>query len=294
MNPAAAILIALLPFLFRSQALLPRVTAGEPQAFQDRRIGESSGVIASRKYPGFLWTINDSGGDPVLFLSDSSGASLGAFTVPSATNVDWEALGRGPCGAGECLYVGDTGDNTERRRSVTLYRMPEPGPLSPPRDAVASGSSSIQVEYPDQAHDVEALYVEPDGSAVLVTKGRRGGVLTFRVPASAWAQRRVAKAVRVDSLPIAASLPIGRVVTDAAISPDGHLVAVRTYRELWFFTRTADGHLSLDPARPVCDVTGLQRQGEAVDWWQGDTLVLTSERGSARAGTIVMVRCPVR
>ncbi len=293
MNAAVAILIALLPFLFHSQAPVPRVTAGEPQAFQDRRISESSGVIASRKYPGLLWTINDSGGAPVLFLSDSSGASLGAFPVPSATNVDWEALGRGPCGAGECLYIGDTGDNTERRRSVTLYRMPEPPPLSPPRDAVASGSSSLQVEYPDQAHDVEALYVEPDGSVMLVTKGRRGGVLTFRVPASAWAQRTVAKAVRVDSLPIAASLPIGRVVTDAAISPDGRLVAVRTYRELWFFTRATDGHLSLDPARPVCDVTGLQRQGEAVDWWQGDTLVLTSERGSARAGTIVMVRCPV-
>jgi hypothetical protein len=43
----------------------------------------------------------------------------------------------------------------------------------------------------------------------------------------------------------------------------------------------------------VCDLTGLQRQGEAVDWWQGDTLVLTSERGSARAGTIFLGQCPV-
>lgn len=293
MNAAAAILIALLPFFLQSPSPLLQVSAGAPQRFQDRRIGESSGVIASRKHPGLLWTMNDSGGDPVLFLSDSTGARLGAFAIPGASNVDWEALGRGPCDAGECLYIGDTGDNSERRTSVTLYRVPEPGPSSPPGDGSAGAPATITVEYPDQAHDVEALYVEPDASVILVTKGRRGGVLTFRVPASGWAQRSMAKAVRVDSLPIQPNLRLGRVVTDAAISPDGRLVVIRTYRELWFFARTADGHLSLDATRPVCDLTGLQRQGEAVDWWGGDRLVLTSERGSSRAGTILLVRCPV-
>ena len=294
MNALAAILIALAPLFFRLQSPVAQATPGAPQPFQDRRIGESSGVIASRKHPGLLWTMNDSGGDPMLFLSDSTGASLGGFTIPGANNVDWEALGRGRCDAGECLYIGDTGDNSERRRSVTLYRVPEPDPLSPPRDGKARESAKIQVEYPDRAHDVEALYVEPDGSVILMTKGRSGGVLTYRVPPEAWALNSISKALRVDSLPIQANYPLGRVVTDAAISPDGRLVAVRTYRELWFFTRAEDGHLSLDPARPVCDLTGLQRQGEAVDWWLGDTLVLTSERASTRAGTIMMVRCPVR
>ena len=292
MNTAVALFMALFPLLSLSQAV-PRFSAGAAQPFQDRRIGESSGVIASRKHPGLLWTMNDSGGDPKLFLFDSAGRSLGAFTLPGAKNVDWEALGRGPCETGECLYIGDTGDNSERRRSVTLYRVAEPDPRSPPGDGITVAPASIQVQYPDRAHDVEALYVEPDRSVILVTKGRRGGVSTYRVPASGWAHGS-SQAERVDSLPIEASLPLGRVVTDAAISPDGRLVAIRTYRELWFFTRTPDGHLSLDPSRPVCDLTGLQRQGEAVDWWRGDTLVLTSERASTPAGTIIMVQCPVR
>ena len=166
-------------------------------------------------------------------------------------------------------------------------------PLDPPRDAIVDGTRAVRVEYPDRPHDVEALYVEPDGGVVLVSKGRRGGILTFRVAAQSWTTG-AARAERLDSLPIAPSLPLGRAVTDAAISPDGRRVVVRTYRELWFFSRAEDGHLTLDPARPVCDVTGLQRQGEAVDWWAGDRLVLTSERGSARAGTIVLVQCPVR
>ena len=293
MNPVTALLVALLPLLVPAQGpSRPRIT-GTPQLFQDYRIGESSGVIASRKHPGLLWTMNDSGGDPVLFLTDSTGASLGAFTVSAATNVDWETLGRGRCGEDECLFIGDTGDNGERRRSVTLYRIPEPAPRNPPRDAVVDGTRAVRVEYPDRPHDVEALYVEPDGSVVLVTKGRSSGILTFRVPAGAWTTGGAVRADRLDSLPIAASLPRGRVVTDAAISPDGRKVVIRTYRELWFFTRGGNGHLTLDPARPVCDVAGLQRQGEAVDWWAGETLVLTSERGSARAGTILLVQCPV-
>jgi hypothetical protein len=293
-SPVTALFMALLPFLVPARAQQRPTIAGPPQQFQDRRIGESSGVIASRKNPGLLWTMNDSGGDPVLFLTDATGASLGAFTVSAATNVDWETLGRGRCGEGECLFIGDTGDNGERRRSVTLYRIPEPAPLSPPRDAVADGTRAVRVEYPDRPHDVEALYVEPDGSVVLVTKGRSRGILTFRVPARAWTAGGPVRAERLDSLPIAASLPQGRAVTDAAISPDGRKVVVLTYRELWFFSRGEDGHLTLDPARPVCDLTGLQRQGEAVDWWEGETLVLTSERGSARAGTILLVQCPVR
>jgi hypothetical protein len=293
MSPAAALFLALLPFLVPARPPQHPATAGPPQPFQDRRIRESSGVVASRKHPGLLWTINDSGGDPMLFLTDTTGASLGAFTLSAATNVDWETLGRGRCGADECLYIGDTGDNAERRRSVTLYRIPEPAPLNPPRDVVVDGARALRVEYPDGAHDVEALYVEPAGGVVLVTKGRRGGILTFRVPARAWTSGGDARAERLDSLPIVPSMSQGRAVTDAAISPDGRRVVVRTYRELWFFSRAEDGHLSLDPARPVCDVTGLQRQGEAVDWWTGDRLVLTSERGSARDGTIVLVQCPV-
>lgn len=267
--------------------------AGEAAPFQDRRIRESSGVVASRKYPGRLWTINDSGNDPLLFLTDTTGARLGAFRVTGASNQDWEALGRGPCPGGECLYIGDTGDNGERRRSVTLYRVPEPAPGSG-GDAFAGGAEALQVSYPDRPHDVEGLYVEPDGAVVLVTKGRKGGVLSFRVGPDAWNRPGPARAERLDSLPITAQLSSGDVVTDAAISLDGSRVVLRTYRELWFFRRGRDGHLTLDPDRPVCNAVRPQRLGEAVDWWSGDRLVLTSERGLYDAGTVVLGRCPAR
>ena len=260
--------------------------------FQDSRLRESSGVIASRRHLGLLWTLNDSGGDPVLFFTDTTGAALGTYPVRGASNVDWEALGRGTCGDAVCLVIGDTGDNSERRSMVRLYRMVEPDTAAVAKSGVGPPVESLGVGYPDGPHDVEALYVEPDGAVVLVTKGRHGGILTFRVSASAWGTGRTATATRLDSLPIAPSLTTGRVVTDAAISPDGQLVAVRTYRDVSFFRRDAAGRLHPDPARPVCDIAGLEPQGEGVDWWDQSTLVLSSERVGRSAGTITLLRCP--
>jgi hypothetical protein len=263
--------------------------------FQDRRLLESSGVVASHRHPGLLWTMNDSGGEAALFLTDTTGAALGMFVVRGAVNVDWEALGRGPCRNRECLYIGDTGDNGRNRRFVTLYRVAEPEPAGPSgarTRGVSAMAEALQVRYPDRSHDVEAIYVEPEGNVMLITKGHTGGVLVFRVPASSWRARRPVTAERVDSLPIPATFMTGRVVTDAAISPDGHRVAVRTYRDIWFFTRDDAGRLVQDPSHPVCDIAGLEPQGEGIDWWDPETLVLTSERGLFPRGTITLVRCP--
>jgi hypothetical protein len=259
--------------------------------FQDPRLRESSGVVASRRHPGLLWTLNDSGGDPILFLTDTTGAALGTYRVLGASNVDWEALGRGACGDAVCLIIGDTGDNSERRAVVRLYRMVEPD-----TGALARGADpkveSLGFQYPGAAHDVEALYVEPDGAVVLITKGRTGRILTFRVTASAWGTGRTAMATPLDTLPIVPSLMTGRAVTDAAISPDGRRVAVRTYRDVHFFLRDRAGRLQPDPARPVCDILGREPQGEGIDWWDQDLLVLTSERNRRSPGIITLLRCP--
>ena len=236
--------------------------------------------------------MNDSGGDPVLFLTDTTGAALGVYPVRGASNVDWESLGRGPCGKLECLVIGDTGDNGEQRASVKLYRMPEPDLGATAQRARGNAVESVTLQYPDRPHDVEALYVEPNGAIILITKGRRGGVVSFRVPADAWGTHRVVTPIEVDRLPIPASMMSGRLVTDAAIAPDRRRVAVRTYRDVYFFLRDPDGHLRPDPDRPVCDIAGREPQGEGVDWWDKDTLVLTSERATFPAGIITLLRCP--
>jgi len=80
-------------------------------------------------------------------------------------------------------------------------------------------------------------------------------------------------------------------VTGAAIRPDGRLVAIRTYSEVYLFVPGEGGRL-LPSGRPVCNVTGLEVQGEAIDFLDDSTFVLTSEADRRGRGSIHTVRCP--
>lgn len=289
----AGLVGALLPAALTGQMLAPRpVLATRTGAFQDPAITESSGVARSRALPGVLFTINDSGNDPTVFAFDSSGRPIGAWQVPGTTNRDWEAISIGACPAGSCLYLGDTGDNQERRAAVVIYRVREPAA----RDRFQGGTDpdpldldSVLVRYPDGPHDVEALWADDAGALSLVTKGRRGGIRLFRVPAAGFGTGLPVEAHLVQQLPIEPDQRVGRWVTDAARSPDGRRVAIRTYTELYLFPLEAGGRLGSPVA---CNVAGLEPQGEGVEWLDDRRLVLTSERGvRLPAGPIHVVRC---
>lgn len=266
----------------------------------DPALSEASGAAVSRANPGLIWTINDSDNPPDLLAIDTLGRLRASFRLLNTTNVDWEEVALGPCGTETCVYVSDTGDNDERRDSVVLYRVKEPiaraaRPTGVVREDV-TGVEALHFRYPDGPHDVEAMVVTPTGDALLVTKGRSHGVLVFRLAAALWQQHEphaLATAERIDSLPIAASLGVGRVVTGMALAPDGKHVMVRTYRDLYPFALRAD-----DTFRPMgrptgCDILGLEPQGEGVAYLDAQRMVLTSERGLFRAGTVWIVECPV-
>ncbi len=259
--------------------------------FANRRVNESSGVAVSRTQPGVLWTHNDSGNDPMLYATDTLGHDLGTFRVVGATNNDWEAIRVGACGSGSCLYIGDIGDNAERRGDIVIYRIPEPrvrgdslGPIATAR-AVA-----LHVRYPDRPHDAEAMLMTPIGDLLLVTKGI-GGVRLYRISLAAWDSDAPATASATGTLPIPADTASFRLVTDGAVAPDGVHAVIRTYRDLYFFRLTADNLVPDSPAR-ACNILGLEVQGEGVDWLDQHHLVLTGEQAFALAGSIAVVTCP--
>ncbi len=252
--------------------------------FADNRLTESSGVAVSRRHPGVLWTHNDAGHPAVLFATDTLGRAIGRFTVTGARSVDWEDIALGPCPSGECLYIGDVGDNLEERPAVMIYRVPEPDPST--RRGATLPVDTLRIRYPDRPRDVEALFVDQEGGTWLISKGRSTGIILYHVPAAAW-ETGGAVATLVDTLPIRRHLPSGRLVTGAAVARDGRRVVVRTYRDLFLFTLN-EGRLQ--PAAPPnrCEILGLEPQGEAVDWWDDSTLVLTSE---SRRGPVHLLRC---
>jgi hypothetical protein len=280
--------------------------------FQSPRLIESSGVAVSRAYPDVLWTHNDSGDRPYLYATDLRGTDRGALLVPGADAIDWEDISLGPCPvafplqprspksiASTCVYLADTGDNLEFRPFVTIYAVPEPAP--PERASDTSGTTRapavMRLRYPDGAHDVEAVYVSPRDTAVyLVSKGatRGSAIRVYRVDRRAWRMpdttSDIVVATLVQTLDIRPNSEAGRVVTAGAIRPDGRLVAIRTYTEIYLFYSGVGGRLLPARDRP-CNIAGLEIGGEAIDFLDDSTFVLTSEAGSRRPGTIDTVKC---
>lgn len=263
---------------------------------------ENSVALTSVSQPGILFGLNDSGNEPRIFAFDSSGRGRGSWRVFGARNRDWEAAALGPCRLRGtwCLYIGDVGDNEARRRYVTIYRVPEPLVSDSTGVAGLRVESSLNVRYADQPHDVEAMYISVDGSMFLITKRRLldeqrhpRHALIFKIPRSAWDSSGTVVATLVDSLPIVPGERQGGQISDAALSPDGKLLAVRTYDDVYFFEVDSLTQLPKPGQAPVpCTVRGLrEEQGEGIAWWWDQRrVVLTSERRNA---PIHVVRCPL-
>jgi hypothetical protein len=292
--------------MFATALLLLQATIQNP------RLNESSGVAVSRSHPDVLWSHNDSGDGPYLYATDLRGADRGRVLVAGAGAIDWEDMTLGPCPvsfvlqprptrkiATSCIYLADTGDNLEVRPFVTVYVIPEPEPPTGPGDTlgISRAAAVLTLRYPDGSHDVEAVFVSPrDTAFYLVSKGyqREAAIRVYRVGRQAWipqdSTRPVAEATLVQTLDIRPSREAGRVVTGAAIRPDGRLVAVRTYGEIYLFYPGVGGRLA--PAREhSCGIAGIDNGGEAIAFLGDSTLVLTSEGGRGRKGTINAVKC---
>lgn len=279
------------PSTAAAQLLAPRpVQVLSKGAFQEPDLTEASGVAVSSTFPRVLYTINDSGNPPDIFAFDSTGRPLGRWRVPGVRNRDWEAISRGPCPAGSCLYLGDIGDNLERQRSVIIYRVQEPKDFRIFRDVegvAAPGLDSLVFSYPDGPHDAEAMWVDGNGDVNIVSKGRGGSVKLYRVPGRAFGGAPVVAELRQE-LAIKPEQPIGRLVTDGAISPDGTKIALRTYTEIYIYPTAGPGRLA--PMSLSCNVTGLEKQGEGITWLDERRLVLTSEAVGG-PGPIHIVTC---
>jgi hypothetical protein len=216
-------------------------------------LAETSGAAVSRRDPTAIWTHNDEGSS--LYAIDERGRILSEHRLALELR-DWEDIAVTDCQGGSCLYLADTGDNSERRRGgdIRIVRLREPDP----RTRASSGSTPVDADVfpialPDGARDVEALFVLPGERVYLVSKGRQHPPTLYRYPGPLRGDT-----VMLDEVQRLGSGPRSLLaqVTGASVSADGMVVAglvdLRTLEEI---------------------------QGEAVALGPGGLVVLTSEGG---------------
>ena len=253
-------------------ALCRPLTVGRLGQVQDPAAQELSGLVASRTQPGVLWAHNDSGDSPRLLALGRNGRLLRSFDVTGAQALDWEDL----AARGGDLYVGDIGDNARQRPEVVVYLVSEPDASSGGATLPATG---VRLRYPDGPHDAEALLVDPRrGDLVVVTKEIDGvaGVYAAMPPLPGRGPITLRRVARID-------LGIGSAVTAGDVSPEGSVVALRSYDRLFVWSRRRGEPITRTLRRPPCSPpTELREpQGEALALERGGRAALTVTEGPA-------------
>jgi hypothetical protein len=267
---------------------------------QNDDLTEASGLVSSRTYPGVLWSHNDGGSGAGVFGIGEDGGDLGFHPLADVGAVDVEDIAIAAGATGDDLFVADIGDNGLERRSIRIYRFPEPAPGQP---GPITGVEVLEFAYPDGPHNSETVLVDAaTNHVVIVTKeqelddgtpdnfGQTLPSLVFEgaVDGHGAGPVELVHVGTIDTpgleamndsadLPPASFLGFGGVPTGGDVSADGSLVALRTYDAVWLWVRQEGQSVAEALMGIPCQVTAVrERQGEAVAFL-GDGLVTLGE-----------------
>ncbi|MEX0967184.1 MAG: hypothetical protein WD077_08090 [Bacteroidia bacterium] len=223
------LLILLLPLAGTAQVINPRQVASLPDA-----IKESSGLITvdANKF----WSHNDGGDHPNIYCIDSTGKLIRTLHISNASNKDWEDIAEDDDGN---LYIGEFGNNDNKRMYLRIYIIPNPVTLS----SDTTIADIIEYSYPDQNDypppapaknfDVEAM-VWLNDSIHLFTKN-------YSVPNTGYTKRYVLPVkegmqtpVLRDSFFTDANTMSGQV-TAASLSNDNKMLVLLSYSRIYVF-----------------------------------------------------------
>ena len=171
---------------------------------------------------GTYWTLQDSGGEPLLFKVNGSGDIKDTLSIPGTVNKDWEELAQDSQGY---LYIGDIGNNSNLRKDLAVYKLD----LSSKRVEILKFNYHDQTQFPPERkqmnYDCEA-YFWLDGNLHLFSKNRGVKMVKhYELPDTAGTY----------TLKVKDALTLKGKVTAADISPDGKLMALLSYGKVWLF-----------------------------------------------------------
>jgi hypothetical protein len=205
---------------------------------QSPEIDECSGMASSRLNRDLLYTVNDSGGQSIVYALDTQGNLRHRIALRGTQNRDWEglAIGPGPRSNTSYIYVGEIGDNSARYGEIYVYRFAEPN-LSQADSLVSVDTvDTLSIVFEDGPRDAEALMVDPKTRDIVIISKREASVGVYLIPYPQSTQS-VNTARKVATLPLS-------WVTSCDISPNGRTILVKTYTNVYKFKRGRNQSLS--------------------------------------------------
>jgi len=273
--------------------------------FDDARLTELSGLQRSLLLDGIYYVNNDSGTDPLIYVSDFSGQVLGSMNIINAGSGDWEALAGARHDGRNLLVIADTGNNAGQRKDLRLWVLEEPtlSKLEPGFELDLT-AERIALNYSDGlSYDAEALFVGGDNDTiVLLTKNNQktsdqsiwtGSLSSGLIEGSL--------SLQFNGMVNLPSEEFTYTITGVDLHPNGREVAVLTYGalpgsgsiHLWI-SRDGEGTTDalLRPADETLSVPviGLNLQAESVSYTTDGNALLVGAEGISRSTLTVVKR----
>lgn len=235
---------------------------GTPLAELDKKnLTEASGLAASIKNPGSLWTINDSDNTADVFLIDQKADIKLTCRLKGVKNRDWEdiAVGPGPEKGKSYVYIGDIGDNSATFPVKYIYRFEEPVARAGVTEMEITAIDKITFKLEGVQKDTETLLLDPMTKDLFVVTKREKPVTVYQLKYP-YATTDTLTASRLINLPLT-------YIVGGSIAADGSEILLKNYDHIYYWkgsTKNSIGEtLKSDPRKLPYKP---EPQGEAVAW----------------------------
>ncbi|MFV1448730.1 hypothetical protein VBZ51_06270 [Maribacter sp. HS] len=232
-----------------------------------------------------VWVIEDGGNKDEIYQINLTGDILKSLKVKNGDNQDWEDLTTDKAGN---LYIGDIGNNANKRKDLVIYKLPNP--TIEPGDKI--DAEKIKLHYPDQKdfppkkeglfYDSEAIF-HHDGKIFIVTKNRSkaftGEAHIYSVPDT----KGTYEATLVGSFTPCKDWKICQI-TSIDISPKGDRIVALSYGKLFIFTDFTWDDFTTGNMQEI-DL-GARSQLESVCFLNDDTLLISDEKAHSEGGNL--------
>ncbi len=220
-----------------------------------------------------IWVIEDSGNDNHVYGLDVNGNIKSDVTVVNAENKDWEDLTSDASGN---LYIGDFGNNSNKRRLLTIYKISDPENSG---DSVSADIINFELPKGQKSENFEGFFIHQN-SFYIFSKSSKNCVI-FKVPN--------ASGTHVAEFAAEMSFKGKKTqVTSADISQDGKTIVLLNHDKAWIFTdfkndNFFDGHIE-----PITFEHTSQKEG--ICFANNSTLLITDESGGKLGSNIYSIK----
>ncbi|MBK8945223.1 MAG: T9SS type A sorting domain-containing protein [Ignavibacteriae bacterium] len=244
---------------------------------ENDEIDEASGIAASYKNPGVIWTHNDSGDKNRIFALDTTGKNLGEYFLTGIENRDWEdiAIGPGLDAAKSYIYIADIGDNDAQYSLKYIYIIEEPL-VSLNQNPVISTIGKVEkitFYYPDEPRDAETLMLDPITKDLFVVTKRNSKINIYRLPfpqsTNSNIEAEISAEIKLDFDP-EFNKPFN-YLTGGNISINGTEILIKSYTNIFYWYRNPSKSIAevLSETKPEIlpfENTLDETQCEAICW----------------------------